>query len=109
MAKLPPCRFLRQRALKNALGFCEKLSKSLTSKDILNIPKNLACTRHGFQSALLKLNGTFPELNDSGNICELLISGERSLEQLKNQYFHKQKTYKWKIGALGFEQEKEDI
>lgn len=103
--EIAPLPWFRTENLAVAIDFCQQLNGRITAVEIGKIPNNLPCCQFAFGSAELEFNQQ-NFISKKMSFCQLLPTGEKALDYLRQQKKLKATTIKWKIGIHDFAIEK---
>jgi O-succinylbenzoate synthase len=105
--EIAPLPWFGSEDLETVLAFCQGLGGEISAQDIEKIPMSLPACQFGFETALA-------DLLSSGNVNEsefaysyLLPAGKEALEAWWEGWSQGGRTFKWKIGVLAGEVERE--
>jgi o-succinylbenzoate synthase len=99
--EIAPLPWFGSETIAQAFKFCQKLEEKVSCDDIAAIPSCLPACQFAFESALLNLISTQPDIWTSHlNYCYLLPAGEQALNTCQeNTQTQAITNFKWKIGV----------
>lgn len=110
LGEIAPLSWFGSETLSEALDFCRRLQKKITTETIFSIPDNLPSCKFGFESAWEFFQQVYVEEKEelSSNFYSgLLPGGEAALEIWQQLWEEGYRTFKWKIGVDKIQRELE--
>ncbi|MEG3859730.1 o-succinylbenzoate synthase [Microcoleus sp. herbarium12] len=108
--EIAPLSWFGSETFEQALDFCQQLPANISSEMIFAISAELPACQFGFESAWENLSqvieNTLRQDKVPKNQCSgLLPAGETALQVLPRLWLEGFRTFKWKIGVAGIEEE----
>lgn len=110
LGEIAPLSWFGSETLSEALDFCHRLPKKITTETIFSIPDNLPSCKFGFESAWENFQKAQVEEKEefNSNFYSALLPGGKAALEIWQQLLQKgYQTFKWKIGVYKIQTELE--